>query len=464
MSERDSSGENGAPRAPAENNSEAVEEVQDVETVPAVKTERPVYDGPALPLRRVEVQEGGSFVPEPTREDEDGNKVHTSISEKWKVYDSEPVPWTQEERQEYTDSMPIHPLFMDEEDFKNPEMVENNPALDAINKLIDSASPKARAEQCKLDGNQFFEVAQKEKKVRAKREDNMDLALKAYKRGSKFCNDAIKALGHQGSAELVELLSLSSTLHTNSAVVHMARGNLQTAVSECKVAIKIYAGNIKAYWRAAKASLEMGKLDDAMAFCSQALFRAKDMEIEEATHKQCVAVVKLRKKVELAREKRRKREQAEQAALAEARAKQERLEQAIAKRGVGEIQQYLFASMAEYKDAKPYFDEKEDELHWPVLLLYPEHEQSDFIRDVSEFHAISDHLTAMFPTDGPFLPWDRNHQYEHGELVVYFREYAVTRQHDKPEEQRYVIVAPGLCLRLQFESKNMFDQTSCYIG
>ena len=148
-------------------------------------------------------------------------------------------------QQEYTDSMPIHPLFMDEEDFKNPEMVENNPALDAINKLIDSASPKARAEQCKLDGNQFFEVAQKEKKVRAKREDNMDLALKAYKRGSKFCNDAIKALGHQGSAELVELLSLSSTLHTNSAVVHMARGNLQTAVSECKVAIKIYAGNIK---------------------------------------------------------------------------------------------------------------------------------------------------------------------------------------------------------------------------
>ena len=35
--------------------------------------------------------------------------------------------------------------------------------------------------------------------------------------------------------------------------------------------------------------------------------------------------------------------------------------------GVGEIQQYLFASMAEYKDAKPYFDEKEDELHWYVI-------------------------------------------------------------------------------------------------
>lgn len=100
MSERDSNSENGASQAPSsETNSEVVSVEGSAESVPQAKAERPVYDGPALPLRRVEVQEGGSFVPEPTREDEDGNKVHTSISEKWKVYDSEPVPWTQEERQ-----------------------------------------------------------------------------------------------------------------------------------------------------------------------------------------------------------------------------------------------------------------------------------------------------------------------------------------------------------------------------
>ena len=56
------------------------------------------YDGPALPQRRIEVDSNSGYVPEPTREDEDGNRVHTSISEKWKVYDSEPVPWTDEER------------------------------------------------------------------------------------------------------------------------------------------------------------------------------------------------------------------------------------------------------------------------------------------------------------------------------------------------------------------------------
>lgn len=52
---------------------------------------------PDLPQRRIDVESSG-YVPKPTHQDEDGNKVHTSISEKWKVYDSEPVPWTDEER------------------------------------------------------------------------------------------------------------------------------------------------------------------------------------------------------------------------------------------------------------------------------------------------------------------------------------------------------------------------------
>ncbi len=60
----------------------------------------PKYEGPQLPLRRVEQEEedAGRYKPEPTHEDRDGNQVHTSISKKWKVYDSEPVPWTDEER------------------------------------------------------------------------------------------------------------------------------------------------------------------------------------------------------------------------------------------------------------------------------------------------------------------------------------------------------------------------------
>mgnify|MGYP000545154976 CR=1 FL=1 len=62
-----------------------------------------------------------------------------------------------------------------------------------------------------------------------------------------------------------------------------------------------------------------------------------------------------------------------------------------------------------------------------------------------EYDAISDHLASMFPTGGPFLPWDKQQMYQFGELVVYFRSYAVTRQNEKLAERHYVIVGPGLC-------------------
>ncbi len=37
-------------------------------------------------------------------------------------------------------------------------------------------------------------------------------------------------------------------------------------------------------------------------------------------------------------------------------------------------------------------------------------------------------------------------RYVHGDLVVYFREHAVTRQHDRLADQRWVVVAPGVPL------------------
>ena len=34
--------------------------------------------------------------------------------------------------------------------------------------------------------------------------------------------------------------------------------------------------------------------------------------------------------------------------------------------------------------ARVWYDEESDELHWPLLLLYPEPAQSDFVQDVAE--------------------------------------------------------------------------------
>ena len=58
-------------------------------------------------------------------------------------------------------------------------------------------------------------------------------------------------------------------------------------------------------------------------------------------------------------------------------------------------------------------------LHWPATFLYPEHQQTDFIKDFCEGHAFEDHLAFMF---GPkeSLPWDRDHKYTAKNLSVYF--------------------------------------------
>lgn len=51
------------------------------------------------------------------------------------------------------------------------------------------------------------------------------------------------------------------------------------------------------------------------------------------------------------------------------------------------------------------FLDDEGKLHFPVLFLYEEHNQSDFVQDFHEDHTFEEHLNYMFP-DGSNPPWD----------------------------------------------------------
>ena len=70
--------------------------------------------------------------------------------------------------------------------------------------------------------------------------------------------------------------------------------------------------------------------------------------------------------------------------------------------------------------ARVWFDADFDELHWPVLLLYPEDAQSDFIQDVAESEALMPHLIEMFGVQGENAPpWDDKGRYCAPRLAVY---------------------------------------------
>lgn len=53
-------------------------------------------------------------------------------------------------------------------------------------------------------------------------------------------------------------------------------------------------------------------------------------------------------------------------------------------------------------------------LVFPLLLLYPLHAQSDFIKAVPETDALADHLQYIFP-----LPWDKAGKYTAGTVELY---------------------------------------------
>ena len=70
--------------------------------------------------------------------------------------------------------------------------------------------------------------------------------------------------------------------------------------------------------------------------------------------------------------------------------------------------------------ARVWYDESEDELFWPLLLLYPEAAQSDIVQEFSERDILRPHLVEMFGDAAEHSPeWDRERRYAVPRLAVY---------------------------------------------
>ena len=116
-----------------------------------------------------------------------------------------------------------------------------------------------------------------------------------------------------------------------------------------------------------------------------------------------------------------KRKAREVAAEAQRRAE---VEAAIAKRGlaVGDFSDERLREqcVGAASGARVWYDADDDELHWPLLLLYPEEAQSDFIQDVGESEALMPHLLEMFGEHAERSPpWDEQRRYAAPRLAAY---------------------------------------------
>lgn len=161
---------------------------------------------------------------------------------------------------------------------------------------------------------------------------------------------------------------------------------------------------MKAFYRSATACLALDKLAEAADACNRGLAidpsngPIKTIKTKVATRKAYV------ESVEKARREREARAASERATL----------QLALKSRN---ILTRKTEQPPDLEDAEMKLENALDPsstLTFPVILLYPTHSQSDFIKAFSEREKVGEHLEYIFP-----LPWDEKHEYTPDSVEAY---------------------------------------------
>ena len=234
---------------------------------------------------------------------------------------------------------------------------------------------------------------------------------------------------HTEQGKLKMSRHLKAQILVNRALVHMTMQNYGRTQTDCDEALKIEPKNAKACYRGATACLACNppKLEKARAYITQGRivdekrkkidwqFRAEQKSLDDLEAKIVAIETKDRE-----REEKKKQEAALKAE--QERGQSQSLQAALQSRGlklgplVFDFARSAYAEQSAEGPGKlprpmihppppaPYT--ASSTLRWPVLLLYPELLQSDFIREAQEEHTLADHLRTMFPPQSDWAPWD----------------------------------------------------------
>ncbi|XP_010522526.1 PREDICTED: tetratricopeptide repeat protein 4 homolog [Tarenaya hassleriana] len=196
--------------------------------------------------------------------------------------------------------------------------------------------------------------------------------------------------------------SETSILFSNRAHVNLLLGNYRRALTDAEEAIRLSSTNVKAFYRAAKASMSLNLLNEAKTYCDKGIGQDPGNE----------GLKKLLRQVNSKKQDQEQHEAEVSRAVADAKT----CLSAIESRGV-KIGKAMFRELTGLR--KPVLD-KNNILHWPVLLLYAEVMTSDFIEDFCETDMLSTHLDLMFSEDCPPLPWDKDNNYTRDAIELYY--------------------------------------------
>lgn len=260
------------------------------------------------------------------------------------------------------------PFFMTE----LPQNMEDNVKLQALQALLYEGTSEEIAANFKDQGNE------------------------AFKRGKPGYQDAL-IYYTKGIKEKPNDALLMAQLYNNRSAVHLALKNYGFAVRDAVLSISSDQSNVKAFWRAAKASLALKKNPEAETFCRKGI----DLFPENSD------LLALMQEIETARV----RFEMEKARVEADKDTAMKLEKAMLQRGVKfhvdaeklalmELGPGIFGSDA----PRAVLDASSDRLNLPVVFMYPPLGQFDFIQSASEDTCLHDHLPEMFAQPAPWDP------------------------------------------------------------
>ncbi|XP_043248495.1 DNA polymerase interacting tetratricopeptide repeat-containing, protein of 47 kDa [Colletes gigas] len=293
--------------------------------------------------------------------------------------------WPEDRWQE---EMEKHPFFMK----KVPEPGEElSPLMEGLQQLKygeDENTPEELANNYKEDGNFNY----KYKKYR--------LAILSYTEGIRTkCKET-------------ELLA---QLYNNRAAAHFMLENYRSSLNDSKHALKLKPNYSKATSRAATCCFHVKDYDQCIDLCDQFLIHSPTDKTILGLKSQAVAA-----KERLKRDK-RKLDRLEKQLNKE----EEELLDIIKSKGIN-LESINGRKNPDLKDLEPRIPQiaqsrvhldAENKLIWPVMILYPETKQTDFIQNFHENTLLIEQLEQLF-NEPP--EWDSERRYTVQNINVYF--------------------------------------------
>jgi len=173
---------------------------------------------------------------------------------------------------------------------------------------------------------------------------------------------------------------------------------------DCAAALRLNPRNIKAWYRAGSACLALDKIPEALDACQSGL----QFELHNA------AMKTLLKKVESRRDHLAAAEKSRAERLERQRLEEATLRLALKSRNIPTRKTDRPPEMPEAKIALDDPVDASSSVSFPVIILYPAHAQTDFIKGFQEDESLTDHLSYIFP-----LPWDEQNEYSLDKVECY---------------------------------------------